>query len=173
MRLHSKYIVSFLLLLFYQSGQLARSSMKCVAFITPAVTVIAHSRSAECRLPVCQTACYAEQPGPLCSTTAALHIVLHSIAYRPPVVALSVQRAAAAASMSWEQMLQLCSQSSAALLPAMELSRLLLLADATIYSSSFSSSRFTHSIAAPCALLLPPPSPQRRRRLADSTTCTE
>ena len=65
--------------------------MKCVAFITPAVTVIAHSRSAECRLPVCQTACYAEQPGPLCSTTAALHI-LHSIAYRPPVVALSVQR---------------------------------------------------------------------------------
>ena len=65
--------------------------MKCVAFITPAVTVIAHSRSAECRLPVCQTARYAEQPGPLCSTTAALHI-LHSIAYRPPVVALSVQR---------------------------------------------------------------------------------
>ena len=62
--------------------------MKCVAFITPAVTVIAHSRSAKCRLPVCQTARYAEQPGPLCSTTAALHI-LHS---RPPVVALSVQR---------------------------------------------------------------------------------
>ena len=147
--------------------------MKCVAFITPAVTVIAHSRSAECRLPVCQTACYAEQPGPLCSTTAALHIVLHSIAYRPPVVALSVQRAAAAASMSWEQMLQLCSQSSA-LLPAMELSRLLLLADATIYSSSFSSSRFTHSIAAPYALLPPPPpSPPRRRRIADCTTCTE
>ena len=48
--------------------------MKCVAFITPAVTVIAHSRSGECRLPVGQTACYAEQPGPLCSTTAALHI---------------------------------------------------------------------------------------------------
>ena len=87
----TQYIVSSPTIFFYQSGQLARSSMKCVAFITPAVTVIAHGRSAECRLPVCQTACYAEQPGPLCSTTAALHI-LHSIAYRPPVVALSVQR---------------------------------------------------------------------------------
>ena len=75
--------------------------------------------------------------------------------------------------MSWEQMLQLCSQSSA-LLPAMELGRLLLLlllADATIYSSSFSSSRFTHSIAAPYALLLLPvplpPSVATHSRLYD------
>ena len=48
--------------------------MKCVAFITPTVTVIAHSSSSSslsARLPAMQSA---------------------STAYRPPVVALSVQR---------------------------------------------------------------------------------
>ena len=119
---------------------------------------------------------------PLCRTarpfvqhhSSTAHTTQHSL--QTPRRRTFCSTAAAAASMSWEQMLQLCSQSSAALLPAMELSRLLLLADATIYSSSFSSfssSRFTHSIAAPYALLPPPPSPPRRRRTADCTTCTE
>ena len=113
------------------------------------------SHSTQQQQSVCQTARYA--------------VCQHSLQTprRRTFCSTAAAAAAAAASMSREQMLQLCSQSSA-LLPAMELSRLLL-ADATIYSSSFSSSRFTHSIAAPYALLLPPqpPSPATHSRLYD------
>ena len=67
--------------------------MKCVAFITPAVTVIAHSYpTIACHSPSARLPAMQNSPSPFCGAVAKSPPHIHSIAYRPPVVALSVQR---------------------------------------------------------------------------------